>query len=88
VELVTLITGGVASLFTYLLFTTDEEDDESNDYIQEEENESDIIVNDFSTRHVKTYCQTCRKIKSHKEIKKDLYQCSRCKRQIDLRRAS
>jgi uncharacterized paraquat-inducible protein A len=82
------ITGGITLLFTYLLLTTDQEDEEFDDHISEEENESDIIVNDFSTRNVKTYCQTCRKIKSHKEIKKDLYQCSRCKRQIDLRRAS
>jgi acetyl-CoA carboxylase beta subunit len=88
VELVSLITGGITSLFTYLLFTTDKIDDELDDHIEEEENESDIIVNDFSTRHVKTYCQTCRKIKSHKEIQKDLYQCTKCKRQVDLRRAS
>jgi uncharacterized paraquat-inducible protein A len=85
VELVTLITGGVASLFTYLLFTTDKEDDVPEEVMTEE---GEIEINDFSTRHVKTYCQTCRKIKSHKEIQKDLYQCSRCKRQIDLRRAS
>jgi uncharacterized paraquat-inducible protein A len=85
VELVTLITGGVASLFTYLLFTTDKEDDVPEEVMTEED---EIEINDFSTRHVKTYCQTCRKIKSHKEIQKDLYQCSRCKRQIDLRRAS
>jgi uncharacterized paraquat-inducible protein A len=80
------ITGGITILFTYLLFTTSKEEVEPEEDFTEEDEE--IIVNDFSARHVKTYCQTCRKIKSHKEIKKDLYQCSRCKRQIDLRRAS
>jgi uncharacterized paraquat-inducible protein A len=87
VELVSLITGGITSLFTYLLFTTNKVEEE----VSEEElddTDPDFVVNDFTNRHVKTYCQTCRKIKSHKEIQKDLYQCSRCKRQIDLRRAS
>jgi uncharacterized paraquat-inducible protein A len=79
------ITGGITILFAYLLFTTNKEDDGTEEVMTEED---EIEINDFSTRHVKTYCQTCRKIKSHKEIQKDLYQCSRCKRQIDLRRAS
>jgi acetyl-CoA carboxylase beta subunit len=85
VELVSLITGGISALFTYVLFTTDKEDDGPEEVINEED---EIEINDFSTRHVKTYCQTCRKIKSHKEIQKDLYQCTKCKRQVDLRRAS
>jgi acetyl-CoA carboxylase beta subunit len=87
VELVTLITGGIASLFTYLLFSTTNEEDE---ILEEELNDAnpDLIVNDFSVRHVKTYCQTCRKVKSHKEVQKDLFQCTKCKRHVDLRRAS
>jgi uncharacterized paraquat-inducible protein A len=79
------ITGGITILFAYLLLTTNKEDGGPEEVMTEED---EIEINDFSTRHVKTYCQTCRKIKSHKEIQKDLYQCSRCKRQIDLRRAS
>jgi uncharacterized paraquat-inducible protein A len=78
------ITGGITALFMYALFTSDKPE-----IIEEENLEKDEIeINDFSTRHVKTYCQTCRKIKSHKEIQKDLYQCTKCKRQVDLRRAS
>jgi uncharacterized paraquat-inducible protein A len=80
------ITGGISVLFTYLLFTTNKEEDVSEEEL--DDTDPDLIVNDFTNRHVKTYCQTCRKIKSHKEIQKDLYQCTKCKRQVDLRRAS
>jgi uncharacterized paraquat-inducible protein A len=87
VELGSFITGGISVLFTYLLFTTNKEEE---DALEEEldAEEPELVVNDFTSRHVKTYCQTCRKIKSHKEIQKDLYQCTKCKRQVDLRRAS
>lgn len=37
------------------------------------------------SRHVKLYCQQCRKVKSHKEVEPRLFQCSRCKRQTDIR---
>jgi acetyl-CoA carboxylase beta subunit len=82
------ITGGITILFTYLLITTNNE--EEVEVLEEgpDDTDQDLIVNDFTGRHVKTYCQTCRKIKSHKEIQKDLYECTKCKRQFDLRRAS
>jgi acetyl-CoA carboxylase beta subunit len=80
------ITGGITALFMFALFTSDKVVEEDIDYLDNEDKE--VEINDFSSRHVKTYCQTCRKIKSHKEIQKDLYQCTKCKRQVDLRRAS
>lgn len=77
------ITGGITILFTYLLFTTDKENDEVPE--AEEEQESEIVVNDFSGKHVTLSCQTCRKLKKHKEVKPNLYQCVKCKRHVDLR---
>lgn len=39
-------------------------------------------------RIVPMACQTCRKLKKHREVERDLYQCVKCKRHIDLRRKS
>lgn len=52
------------------------------------ENESNFVVNGPAGRYVTLSCQTCRKLKRHKEIETDLYQCVTCKRQVDLRRVS
>jgi ribosomal protein L37AE/L43A len=39
-----------------------------------------------SKRFVTLSCQTCRKLKRHQEIANDIYQCTKCKRYVDLRR--
>jgi acetyl-CoA carboxylase beta subunit len=78
------IIGGISVLFTYLLFTSDREDEED---INNEENE-EVEINDFSGKNVTLSCQTCRKLKKHKEVKPNLYQCVRCKRHVDLRNVS
>jgi acetyl-CoA carboxylase beta subunit len=83
VEWGSFITGGITILFTYLLFTTDKENEEVLE--GDEEQESEIVVNDFSGKHVTLSCQTCRKLKKHKEVKPNLYQCVKCKRNVDLR---
>ncbi|MEH7484833.1 hypothetical protein V7157_27945 [Neobacillus drentensis] len=46
---------------------------------------TDIIANRPSARHVILSCQTCRKLKKHREIKQNLYQCIKCRRHVDLR---
>jgi acetyl-CoA carboxylase beta subunit len=51
----------------------------------EEVPESSVIVNDFSGRHVTLSCQSCRKLKRHKEVEPNLFQCTKCKRHVDLR---
>lgn len=48
--------------------------------------ENDIEYEDTTGRNVTMMCVTCRKQKRHKEIEPDLYECTRCKRQVDLRR--
>jgi acetyl-CoA carboxylase beta subunit len=78
--------GGMTVLITYALFTSNQDDLEME--IPETEHESKLVVNGVSGRHVMMSCQTCRKLKKHKEVDKDLYQCTKCKRHTDLRRAS
>lgn len=46
---------------------------------------SDLDIHDFSSRHVTLSCQTCRKLKRHKEIEPNLFQCVKCKRHVDIR---
>ncbi len=74
------ITGIIGTLFAYALFLNDNNEEED-----EFENDDEIEVNDFANRHVVMSCQTCRKLKRHKEIESNLFQCTKCKRHVDLR---
>jgi acetyl-CoA carboxylase beta subunit len=48
------------------------------------EEESNLVVNDFSRKLYQMSCQTCRKIKNHREVEAKVYECTRCKRRTDL----
>jgi acetyl-CoA carboxylase beta subunit len=81
---ISFITGGVTSLFLYALFTSSESGGEEDR--EEEGREGDsMTVNTSAGRFVTMSCQTCRKLKKHKEVQSNLYQCVRCKRHTDLR---
>lgn len=61
------------------------------DELEEETEISDYTIEDHDTkkgRLVPLACQTCHKLKKHREIERDLYQCTKCKRYVDLRRKS
>lgn len=47
--------------------------------------DGDDYRGDFSGRRKEISCQTCRKLKAHIEIEKDLWICTKCKRPLDLR---
>ena len=49
------------------------------------DDEAGVMVNDLSGRYVTLSCQTCRKLKKHREVETNLYQCTKCKRHVDLR---
>ncbi len=70
-------------MFAYFLFKSNKVEN----YDEIEEND-DIEVNDHKVRRVELSCQTCRKLKWHKEIETYLFECMKCKRRIDLRKAS
>jgi acetyl-CoA carboxylase beta subunit len=81
------IVGGMTVLLGYVFLSIGMEDGgEEVEIVEPEMN--NLVVNGFAGRHVMMSCQTCRKLKKHREIKTDLYQCIKCKRHTDLRRAS
>lgn len=82
-EWTSLISGALGAAIFFVMFSSNDEDDEIESENGTDENE--LEVNDFSVRHVTLSCQTCRKLKKHKEVKPNLYQCNKCKRHIDLR---
>jgi acetyl-CoA carboxylase beta subunit len=70
-------------IMTYAIYSAGRDAEESD--LVEDESEENIIVNDFSGRHITLSCQTCRKLKRHKEVQPNLFQCVKCKRHVDLR---
>lgn len=82
-DLISFSTGLLSAVFAYALFSQKEEVIED---IEGELEEEDLVINDGSAgRHVTMSCQTCRKLKKHKEVEPNLYQCCKCKRHVDLR---
>ncbi|TCJ04479.1 hypothetical protein [Cytobacillus praedii] len=71
--------GAMAAALIFALMHNNDED------YEEEIDEEGITINDPSGRYVTLSCQTCRKLKKHKEIQSNLYQCVKCKRHTDLR---
>jgi acetyl-CoA carboxylase beta subunit len=82
VSWVSFICGGMTVLIAYALFSSDREEEVET---VPAAGETDLIVNDFSGRYVTLSCQTCRKLKRHKEIQPNLFQCTKCKRHVDIR---
>ncbi|MGG3469095.1 hypothetical protein ABES02_16640 [Neobacillus pocheonensis] len=78
---VSFFSGVTTVLITYALFSRvlEEKPEEI------EVDETGVVVSGFSGRHVTLSCQTCRKLKKHREVELNLYQCTKCKRHVDLR---
>lgn len=66
--------GVMTTLFAYALFSSNEQDEEE---MEVEETNEEVEVHDFQARHVTLSCQTCRKLKRHKEVEPNLF--SMCK---------
>lgn len=78
---ISYITGGLTVILAYAFYAVGM-DDEDEELTVEEHN---VMVNDFSGRYVTLSCQTCRKLKRHKEVEPSLFQCTKCKRHVDIR---
>jgi acetyl-CoA carboxylase beta subunit len=78
---ISYITGGMTVILAYAFYAVGMEDGEET--LVEAEN--NVVVNDFSGRYVTLSCQTCRKLKRHKEVEPNLFQCTKCKRHVDIR---
>ena len=83
---VSFITGGMSVIMANAIFTSIREEEE--ELAIADRTEANVVVNDLSGRYVTLSCQSCRKLKRHKEIEPDVYQCTKCKRHTDLRRGS
>lgn len=80
------ITGGITVLFAYALFKSEPQEDDLE--IVDDSDQDEVEIHDFQSRHVMMSCQTCRKLKRHKEVEPNLFVCVKCKRHVDLRRVS
>lgn len=74
--------GFIAAALMFALFS-----DKGNRELVEGTNEDDEEIVNRGTfgRSVTMMCATCRKLKRHKEIEPNLFQCARCQRHVDLR---
>jgi hypothetical protein len=79
---VSFFSGIITVFITYSLFSCILEDETEEIPIGDE---AGVLVKDFSGRYVTLSCQTCRKLKKHRELETNLYQCTKCKRHVDLR---
>lgn len=75
---ISFITGGMTVIMAYAFFSGGAEDDE------ELVVEADLVINEGSGRHVTLSCQTCRKLKRHREVRPNVFQCTKCKRHVDI----
>lgn len=73
-----LIIIGVSVLMTYAFFTMDEDEEPAKEIKKDSPKEP-------SGRTTIISCTTCRKQKRHREIESNVWECTKCKRKIDLR---
>lgn len=74
------IIGGMSFLFAYALLTSDQED--IKDEGMDEQPENDVVIN--GRRFHQMSCQTCRKIKNHREVDPRIFECVKCHRRTNL----
>jgi acetyl-CoA carboxylase beta subunit len=79
-ELTSFIAGFLSAALTYAMFS----DKKRLEPVEVMDDDSDY--ENTTGRRITMMCTSCRKQKQHIEIEKDLYQCTKCKRQVDLRR--
>jgi acetyl-CoA carboxylase beta subunit len=81
---ISYITGGMTVILAYAFYAVGMEDEEEELAVED----NNLMVNDFSGRYVTLSCQTCRKLKRHQEVEPNLFQCTKCKRHVDIRESS
>lgn len=71
--------GSLTAMFCHAIFSSKESD------LDEHEEEHESNTGSTDGRSVTMSCQTCRKLKRHIEIEPYLFECTKCKRLVDLR---
>jgi hypothetical protein len=82
-DVVSFLAGIICSTMLFALIKDNVEEWEEIEEVPGDPGE--VEINHHSIRHVTLSCQTCRKLKRHKEIEPNLYQCVKCKRHVDIR---
>jgi acetyl-CoA carboxylase beta subunit len=82
-EMAAFIAGIISTTMLFALLKDNAEEWEEVEEGPREQQE--VEIHDFTGRHVTLSCQTCRKLKRHKEVETNLFQCVKCKRHVDLR---
>lgn len=80
-DYVDFISGAMTAVFAYAMFKDNadpsEESEDDGQYNEDEDEKNGRLVT--------ISCQGCRKLKKHREVEYNLYQCTKCKRVVDLR---
>lgn len=79
---ISFITGGMTVIISYVFYSI--ATDDSEELVADEVQGSDVVVNDSTGRYVTLSCQTCRKLKKHREVRPNVFQCTKCKRHVDI----
>jgi hypothetical protein len=64
--------GAMSVLLAYAFFSPSDE--------EELEEGNELIVNGLSNKLIPMSCQTCRKIKNHREVEPNVFECVKCHR--------
>lgn len=80
-DLISFGTGALSVLLAYAIFSATTEDQDE----MQPETESEILINGVSKRLIEMSCQTCRKLKNHREIESGVFECTKCHRRIYTR---
>ncbi|KEF40098.1 hypothetical protein M670_00113 [Schinkia azotoformans MEV2011] len=86
-DYVDFLSGVMTAVLAYAMFKERDEPEE-DDILENDEGYLNNYEDDDFGRTVTMSCQGCRKLKRHREIEHNLYQCTKCKRLVDLRRKS
>lgn len=79
---VDFIIGAISGVGAFIFITNERI---NSDQEQEPIEQDGITVNTYSSKRFEMSCQTCRKLKWHVEIEPRIFECMKCKRQVDLR---
>jgi uncharacterized paraquat-inducible protein A len=77
-SMVSFICGGITVMLSYAFYCMGMESEEI------EETDEELMVNEYSRRLHQMSCQTCRKIKNHREVEQRVFECTRCHRRTNL----
>jgi hypothetical protein len=75
--MISYITGVMSVLLAYALFSSSTE--------EEDISEPEFVVNGVPNRLREFSCQTCRKLKNHREVELGVWECVKCHRRIYTR---